>query len=80
MSQNQNTTKDTVSDKENTEIEDFNQENALKIIELVGISATSWEDAAQNAVEEAAQTVRNIGGLDMINQTAIVKNGKIVQL
>ena len=52
---------------------------AIKVVELVGISSTSWEDASQNAVEEAAKTVRNIGGLDMINQTAIVKNGEITE-
>jgi len=52
---------------------------AIKIIEMVGISPSSWEEAAQNAVDEAARTVRNIGGLDMINQTAIVKNGEITE-
>ena len=52
---------------------------AIKIIELVGISSTSWEDAAQNAVEEVAKTVRNIGGLDVINQTAIVKSDEITE-
>lgn len=52
---------------------------AVKIIELVGISSTSWEDAARNAVDEAARTVRKIGGLDVINQTAIVKDGDITE-
>ena len=49
----------------------------VKVVELVGISPSSWEDAAKNAVDEAAKTVRNIGGLDVINQTAIVKDGVI---
>jgi flavin-binding protein dodecin len=52
---------------------------AVKLIELLGISQTSWEDAAQNAVKEAARTVRNIRGLDMLHQTAIVKNGEIAE-
>ena len=52
---------------------------AVKLIELLGISQTSWEDAAQNAVAEAARTVRNIRGLDMLHQTAIVKNGEITE-
>jgi len=56
-----------------------NRMAAIKIIELVGISSTSWEDAAQNAVEEVAKTVRNIGGLDVINQTAIVKSDEITE-
>jgi flavin-binding protein dodecin len=51
----------------------------IKVVELVGFSPTSWEDAARNAVNEAAETVRDIGGLDLINQTAIVKDGIITE-
>ena len=51
----------------------------IKVVELVGISPTSWEDAAKNAVDEAAETVRDIGGLDVMNQTAIVNDGVITE-
>lgn len=51
----------------------------IKVVELVGVSPTSWEDAATNAVSEAAKTVRNISGLDVMNQTAIVKDGNITE-
>lgn len=51
----------------------------IKVIELVGISPSSWEDAARNAVSEAAKTVRNISGLHVINQTATVKEGGIIE-
>jgi flavin-binding protein dodecin len=51
----------------------------IKVVELVGISPTSWEDAAKNAVDEAGKTVRDIGGLDVMNQTAIVKDGVITE-
>ncbi len=51
----------------------------IKVIELVGISPTSWEDAAKNAVDEAADTLRDIRGLDVMNQTAIVKDGVITE-
>jgi len=51
----------------------------IKVVELVGISPTSWEDAAKNAVDEAADTLRDIRGLDMMNQTAIVKDGVITE-
>ena len=51
----------------------------IKVVELVGISSTSWEDAAMNAVKEAAETLRDIGGLDVMNQTAIVKDGVITE-
>jgi flavin-binding protein dodecin len=51
----------------------------VKLIELVGTSPTSWEDAARNAVAEATKTLRNISGLDVINQTAVVKDGVITE-
>ena len=50
----------------------------IKIIELIGTSEKSWEDAVQDAVTEASKTIRNISGVHAINQTAEVKDGKIV--
>ena len=51
----------------------------IKVIELIGTSAKSWEDAANNAVKEAAGTIQDITGLEIISQTAKVKNGKIIE-
>lgn len=51
----------------------------VRVIELVGISEESWADAARQAVERAAQTIRHITGLDVIRQTAVVRDGKIVE-
>ena len=53
-------------------------ESVYKIIELVGTSDVSWEDAAKNAVETAAKTLRNlriaeVGKLDMK-----LENGKVI--
>ena len=53
--------------------------SVIKVVELVGISPDSWEDAARSAVEEAAKTIRDISGLDVMNQTAIVKDGVITE-
>ncbi len=49
----------------------------IKVIELVGTSSTGWDDAARNAVKEASETIRSLRGLDVINQTATVKDGTI---
>jgi flavin-binding protein dodecin len=38
-----------------------------KIIELVGSSSTSSDDAVQNALAEAKQTIRNIKALDVVS-------------
>ncbi len=51
----------------------------VKIIELVGTSPNSWSEAAQNAVTEAAKTVKNIKGVHVKRCTAKVKNNKIVE-
>ncbi len=51
----------------------------IKIIELLGVSEKSWEDAAANAVKEASKTVKGITGLEIVNQTAKVRNGTIVE-
>lgn len=49
----------------------------LKVIELVGTSTKSWEDAVQQVVEEASQSLRHITGVDVVNQTVKVTDGKI---
>ncbi|HKI38562.1 MAG TPA: dodecin family protein [Gemmataceae bacterium] len=51
----------------------------VRVIELVGVSAKNWSDAAQQAVTRAAQTIRHITGVEVLRSTGIVKDGKIVE-
>ena len=51
----------------------------IKIVELIGTSSSNWEDAANNAVKEAQETVKDITGLEVVAQTAKVKDGAIVE-
>ena len=51
----------------------------VKIVELIGSSPNSWEEAAGNAVKAAAKTVRNIKGVHVKRCTAKVENNKIVE-
>ncbi len=53
--------------------------NVAKVIELVGNSDQSWEDAAANAVKAASRTLHDITGVEVMNMTAKVKDGKIVE-
>lgn len=53
--------------------------SCAKIIELVGCSEKSWEDAVQKALNRASKTIRNIRGVDVIGMKGIVRNGKIVE-
>jgi flavin-binding protein dodecin len=49
----------------------------VKIIEVVGTSKKSWEDAAKNALKGANLTLHGITGLEVIKQTATVEEGEI---
>lgn len=54
--------------------------SVIKVIELVGQSQTGWEDAVRNAVREAARTVRNITGVEVLNWTGEVgPDGNLVE-
>jgi len=50
-----------------------------KIVELVGSSPNGWEEAARNAVREAAKTIRDITSVHVERYTAKVKGNKIVE-
>ena len=52
-----------------------------EIVELVGSSDKSWEDAAQTALNEAVKTIRNITGIEVLDKTAHVdpKTGNITE-
>jgi dodecin len=49
----------------------------LKVIEILANSDTSWEDAAQNAVAQAAKSVKNIKSVYVREQSATVSDGAI---
>ena len=49
------------------------------IREMVGTSPTSWSDAARQAVATASRTVRNIRTVEVVESTAVVENGEIVE-
>ena len=55
------------------------QNTVVKVVELIGSSPGSWEEAAANAVKAAARTVRNIKGVDLKRCTAKVEDGRIVE-
>ena len=54
------------------------QESTYKIIELVGSSSSSWEDAAKNAIETAAKTLRGLRIAEINKLDLKIENGKVV--
>ncbi|MHC1585518.1 MAG: dodecin family protein [Candidatus Syntropharchaeia archaeon] len=48
-----------------------------KLIDIVGTSPNSWEEAIQNAIEEASKTVRGIGRVIVKGMDVKVEDDKI---
>ncbi len=52
-------------------------DSVYKIIELVGTSSTSWEDAATNAIKKASQTLRDLRIAEVVAMDMHIADGKI---
>jgi flavin-binding protein dodecin len=54
------------------------QANAVyKIVDVVGVSEKSWEDAGRNAVETAAGSLRDLRVAEVTKMDMKVENGKV---
>ncbi len=52
-------------------------ESVYKIIELVGSSEISWDDAAKTAVERASKSLKDLRVAEVVQQDLKIENGKI---
>jgi flavin-binding protein dodecin len=52
-------------------------DSVYKVVELVGTSSKSWEDAAKNAVETAAGSLRDLRVAEIVKLDMTVENGKV---
>ncbi len=52
-------------------------DSVYKVIELVGTSGKSWEDAARNAVETAGKTLKNLRVAEISKLDMKVEDGKV---
>ena len=46
--------------------------HVAEVVEIVGSSNKSWEDAVQVALNEAAKTIRGITGIELTDRTSRV--------
>lgn len=53
-------------------------DSVYKIIDLVGTSEVSWEDAARNAVETAGKSLRELRIAEVSKLDMKVENGKVI--
>jgi ABC-type branched-subunit amino acid transport system ATPase component len=52
-------------------------ESVYRIVDVVGESATSWEEAARHAVETAATSIRDLRVAEVVKMDMKVENGKV---
>ena len=53
-------------------------DSVYKIVEVIGTSATSWEEAARCAVQAASKTLRDLRIAEVVKQDMAIENGKVV--
>ena len=54
------------------------ESGVYRVTEIIGTSAVSWEDAAKNAVETAAQTLRDLRVAEIEKLDMRIDEGKVV--
>ena len=53
--------------------------SVYKVIEIVGTSEKSWEEAAKSAVERAANTLEDLRVAEVTAQDLKIEDGKVVE-
>ena len=53
-------------------------DSMYKVIELIGSSTESWEQAAKSVVEEAAKHLRELRVAEVADQDLVIEGGKVV--
>ena len=53
-------------------------DSVYKVVELIGTSEISWEDAAKRAIERAAQTLEDLRIAEVVEQDLKIEEGKVV--
>ncbi len=51
--------------------------SVYRVTEIIGTSAKSWEEAAKNAVETAAHTLRELRVAEVSKLDMVVEDGKV---
>jgi dodecin len=51
----------------------------INTIDLEGVSAESWGDAAREALREASKTIRHITKMDVVDTACTVRDNSIVE-
>jgi flavin-binding protein dodecin len=52
-------------------------DSVYKVLELIGTSNKSWEDAAMAAIKLASRSLRDLRVAEVIEQDLVIENGKV---
>jgi flavin-binding protein dodecin len=63
--------------KENRVSKSASTSSVYRVTELIGTSESSWEDAAKQAVETAAKTLRDLRVAEVNKLDLVIVNGKV---
>jgi flavin-binding protein dodecin len=55
-----------------------NEAGVYRVTEIIGTSTKSWEEAARNAVETAAKSLRDLRVAEVSKLDMKIENGKVV--
>lgn len=51
----------------------------FKVVEIVGVSETSYAEATKNAITKASETLRNLDWFEVVTQRGWIKDGKVAE-
>jgi flavin-binding protein dodecin len=52
-------------------------QSTYDVIELIGTSTESWEDAARNVIEQAGEHLRELRVAEVVDKDMVIRNGKV---
>jgi hypothetical protein len=55
-----------------------NVDSIYKIVEVIGTSTVSWEEAGKNAVLAASKTLRDLRVAEVVKQDMAIEKGKVI--
>ena len=55
------------------------EHRTYKIIELVGVSDVSYDDAAKRAIERASQTLKGLGWFKVTELRGLIRDGEVAE-
>lgn len=65
--------------RDNRTAESDTWHRTAKVVELIGNSKTSFEDAVQAALNDASKTIRHISGADVVRMSVKCEEGRIIE-